>query len=319
MAARPKILFADDVHECLLEIFREDLPDGFDLEILAQDTPEEKIRAIESADYVMIWSGGIPTEAITRAKQLKLIQKCGQGLDNLPVEEARSRGIPVANAGGTNSTAVAEMAMLLMLAVYRRLSQIDTALRAGTFYKYELRSHFHEIEDKTVGIVGLGTIGKKVAKRLSGFDCRTVYYDIDRPDPVIEQSLGVEYLPLDELLRQSDILTLHVPLTSDTRRLIDAESLSMMKSSAVVINTSRGPVVDQDALYSALVEGRIAGAGLDVFEKEPPEDMPLLHMDQVVLSPHIAGGTIEAARRTIQAGYENILRVHNGESPINVA
>ncbi len=225
----------------------------------------------------------------------------------------------MANAGGTNSTAVAEMAMLLMLAVYRRLSQIDTALRSGTFYKYELRTHFHEIEDKTVGIVGLGTIGKKVAKRLSGFDCRTVYYDIDRPDPVIEQSLGVEYLPLDMLLRQSDILTLHVPLTSDTRRLIDAESLSMMKSSAVVINTSRGPVVDQDALYSALVEGRIAGAGLDVFEKEPPEDMPLLHMDQVVLSPHIAGGTIEAARRTIQAGYENILRVHNGEPPINVA
>jgi phosphoglycerate dehydrogenase-like enzyme len=319
MIARPRIVFVDDVHECLLDIFHEELPDGFDLEILAHDTPEEKIRLTRSADYVLVWAGDIPSEALSGAERLKLIQKCGQGLDNLPVEEARGLGIPVANAGGTNSTAVAEMAMLLMLAVYRRLTQIDTSLRAGTFIKYELRGHFHEIEDKTVAIIGLGTIGKKVAQRLSGFECRRLYYDVQRPDRVVEQALGVEYMPLDQLLREADILTLHVPLTAETRRLIDAESLSVMKSTAVVVNTSRGPVVDQEALYSALVEGRIAGAGLDVFEKEPPPDSPLLHMDQVVLSPHIAGGTIEAARRTIQASYANVLRVHNGEPPLNVA
>jgi phosphoglycerate dehydrogenase-like enzyme len=318
MIARPKIVFADDVHESMLDIFREELPDGFDLEILTRNTPGEKVRLVQSADYVLVWAGDIPTGALTNAGRLKLIQKCGQGLDNLPVEEARGVGIPIANAGGTNSTAVAEMAILLMLAVYRRLTQIDTALRSGTFYKYELRSHFHEIEGKTVGIVGLGTIGKKVAQRLSGFECRRVYYDIDRPDRAVEQALGVEFQPLDELLRQSDILTLHVPLTSETRRLIDAESLSIMKPTSVVINSSRGPVVDQQALYSALVEGRIAGAGLDVFEKEPPPDSPLLHLDQVILSPHIAGGTIEAARRTIQASYANIVRVHNGQAPLNV-
>jgi phosphoglycerate dehydrogenase-like enzyme len=318
MISRPKIAFADDVHESMLDIFREELPDGFDLEILAHNTPDEKDRLVESADYVLVWAGDISKEALANASRLKLIQKCGQGLDNLPVEEARILGIPVANAGGTNSTAVAEMAILLMLAVYRRLTQIDTALRSGIFYKYELRTHFHEIEGKTVGIVGLGTIGKKVAQRLGGFECRRIYYDIVRPDRVVEQALGVEFMPLNDLLRQADILTLHVPLTADTRRLIDAESLSIMKSTSVVINSSRGPVVDQEALYSALVEGRIAGAGLDVFEKEPPLDSPLLHMDQVILSPHIAGGTIEAARRTIQASYANILRVHNGEAPLNV-
>jgi D-3-phosphoglycerate dehydrogenase len=266
----------------------------------------------------MVWAGKLPPEAVSGARQLRLIQMCGQGVDHLPVELARSLGIPVANAGGTNSTAVAEMAMLLMLAVYRRLIQIDNALRSGAFLKYELRSHFHEIENKTVGIVGLGTIGKKVAQRLSGFGCRRIYFDIERPDPVIEQSLGVEFVPLNDLLRQVDILTLHVPLTGETRGLIDAKSLSLMKPTSILVNTSRGPVVDRSALYSALVEGRIAGAGLDVFEQEPPEDMPLLHMDQVVLSPHIAGGTIEAARRTIQAGYANIVRVHNGEAPLNV-
>ncbi|MFN0073585.1 MAG: 2-hydroxyacid dehydrogenase [Chloroflexota bacterium] len=319
MSQNPSIAFADVVHECLLTIFREELPDGFTLNLLEQDTPAEKVRILESADFAMVWAGTLPPEAVSRARQLRLIQMCGQGLDHIPVDLAKSLGIPVANAGGTNSTAVAEMALLLMLAVYRRLIQIDSALRNGRWLKYELRDHFHEIESKTVGIVGLGTIGKKVAQRLTGFECQRIYTDVIRADRAVEQALGVEYVPLNDLLAQTDILTLHVPLTGQTRGMIDAPALARLKPSAIVVNTSRGPVVDQAALYQALVEGRIAGAGLDVFEQEPATDMPLLHMDQVVLSPHIAGGTIEAARRTIRAGYANIVRVHSGQPPLNAA
>lgn len=319
MDGRPSIVFADHVHECLLTILREELPDGFSLSILEHDSAEEKARLMAQADYALVWGGRVPDAAVAQAQRLRLIQMCGQGLDKIPVELAKSRGIAVANAGGTNSTAVAEMAMLLMLAAYRRLIQIDSAVRNGYWPKYELRMHFWEIESKTVGIIGLGTIGKKVAQRLGGFECRKLYYDIVRADPVVEQALGVEYTPLNELLRRVDILTLHVPLTPQTRGLINAEAISQMKPSAVIVNTSRGPVIEEDALYRSLVEGRIAGAGLDVFEQEPTPDKPLLHLDQVVVSPHVAGGTIEAARRTIRAAYENVVRIHNGQAPLNAA
>jgi phosphoglycerate dehydrogenase-like enzyme len=226
--------------------------------------------------------------------------------------------VPIANNGGANSVAVAEHAVMLILATLKKLAWqhkncVDGKWRVGDFAETRL----YELEGKTVGIVGLGNIGKKVARRVAAFDARVVYYDIVRLSEAEEDALGARFVLLSELLRTADVVTLHVPLTDGTRGLIGARELGLMKPSAILVNTCRGPVVDESALYQALSQRKIGGAGLDVLVDEPPaKDHPLFGLPTVTLTPHSAGPTWENWTARFRNGFDNIERVAAGRRPL---
>ncbi|MGE3913564.1 MAG: NAD(P)-dependent oxidoreductase, partial [Chloroflexota bacterium] len=214
---------------------------------------------------------------------------------------------------------VSEHVILLILAIFKHLTEAHNALKAGRWIHNDLRHTAMMLEEKRVGILGLGRIGREVSKRLRGFDVDAVYHDVVRQPPEVEQALGVRYLPFEELLQTADAITLHVFLAEGSKHLIGAQELAMMKSSAVLVNTSRGGVIDEVALYSALRSGRIQAAGLDVFEVEPtPPDNPLLTLDNVVVTPHMATANRDSMIKKSEACYANFGRVLRGEPAINV-
>jgi phosphoglycerate dehydrogenase-like enzyme len=233
------------------------------------------------------------------------------------VESARKSKVPVANNGGANAIAVAEHTIMLMLAVQKRLVRFHNDVVAGKWRAGNPNeSRIYELAGKTLGIVGLGNIGKRVARRSAAFDMAIQYYDIARLTEDQEDALGARFVLFEELLRTSDVLSLHVPLTDATRRMLGGRELGMMKRSAIVINTCRGPVVDEDALHRALTQGQIAGAGLDVFVEEPPAPShPLFALPNVTLTPHSAGPTWENWTARFRNGFDNIQRVAAGDRP----
>jgi D-3-phosphoglycerate dehydrogenase len=290
-------------------------PEGLDLVFVDTPEEEERVAKAQEADYILCSWTPVSGKVIESARRLKLIQKNGIGVDKIDLPTAASRSIPVCITAGVNAVAVAETAIALMLAVYKRLCVAHNSLRAGHWLKWELRTGCYELWQKTVGLIGGGAIGRAVAKRLSrGFECRVLYYDLFRLTQETEDVAGMTYTSREDLLRQSDIVSLHVPLTPETRGMMNAKAFSLMKPTAVLINTARGAVVDEPALIEALQESRIASAGLDVFAKEPPDrDNPLLQMDNVVVMPHNGGGTVDTMKRVIGHSFENILRVERGE------
>jgi len=256
-------------------------------------------------------------DAYLNAKRLKLVQVLSAGYDMVNIEGARKARIPICSNGGANSVAVGEHAIMLMLAVYRKLVAFHQNVSAGHWHRGIPRTvDIFEIEGKTVGIVGLGNIGQQVARRVKAFDARVIYFDLfRRPDE--EERLGVEYVPLDTLLETADIVSLHVPLNDSTRHMIGAGQLSRMKPKGILINTCRGEVVDEAALIKALQDHRIMAAGLDCQEKEPADpNSPLLKLPNVTLTPHNAGPTVDSYRKRFGNGYANIQRVANGQPPL---
>jgi phosphoglycerate dehydrogenase-like enzyme len=276
--------------------------------------------AILDADFLCGFIGPIETDVLVSAttNRLKLVQLMSVGYDRFNLDGARVARVPVAVNGGANAIAVAEHAIMLMLAAMKHLHSLDAAVRNGRWRGAAAGvGRVHELFGSTVGIIGMGRIGREVAKRLAGWDATLVYYDPFRLSAELEQDLGVRYLELDQLLRIADVVTIHVPLNARTRHLIDAESLSLMKPSAVLVNTARGGLVDEEALGAALREGRILGAGLDVLSQEPPAaDHPLLELSNVVLTPHTAGPTWESYPRRFANCFANIERVQRGEKPL---
>jgi phosphoglycerate dehydrogenase-like enzyme len=257
-------------------------------------------------------------EAFFRAApKLRLAQLFSAGYDHVDLDAARRAGVIVANNGGANSHAVAEHTILLMLAVYRKLVPQHAMTSSGAWRGNQPIPTFHEMQGKTLGIVGYGTIGKRVARiAAGGFSMRIVYNDVARLSEHEEDALNVRYRLLPELLRTSDIVTLHVPLTRLTRNMISTRELGHMQPHAVLINCSRGPVIDFPALHEALTSGKIAGAGLDVFPQEPPSPSePVLSLDNVVLTHHLAGASRETRIRQTRNAFDNVLRVHRGERP----
>jgi D-3-phosphoglycerate dehydrogenase len=251
---------------------------------------------------------------LAHARKLRLIQKWGIGYDRIDVEAARKRGIPLAITAGSNAGPVAELAIALILAVYRRIPYNTNAMRAGKWPKAEMRETCFQICGKTVGLVGFGNIGRMLARRLRGFDCRVIYFDARRADAETEKSLEASYAPLDEVLSRSDIVSLHAPLTPQTSKMIDATSIAKMKDGAILINTARGELVDEKALYDALVAGKLRGAGLDAFDPEPPAaDNPLLSLDQVVTTPHAGGGVFDNVENVARHSLGNIMKFIRGE------
>jgi len=291
-------------------------PSGFELAVVAARSQEYKDALKDSSYLVGFVDSLVDDELFETGPNLKLIQLLSAGYDRADIEAARKAGVPIANNGGANSVAVSEHAVLLMLAVSRQLVRQHTSVAAGNWRGNET-PRVHELRNKTLGIVGLGTIGKKTARLAAAFGMNIIYYDIARLAEHEEDAIGVRFRLLKELLRESDLISLHTPLNDTTRHLIDAEELSLMKESAILVNTARGPVVDEAALYDALTEGKILAAGLDVFDQEPPQpDNPLFKLDNVILSAHLAGPTFESNIARVRNAFDNVQRVARGEKPL---
>lgn len=263
--------------------------------------------------------GGRMDDAFYRsAPKLKLVQLLSAGYDTIDIEAARRAGVAVCNNGGANSTAVAEATLLLMLAVARRLPLQHAGTATGRWQGNDVGGRaFFELNGRTLGIIGLGAIGKKTARLARAFGMTVTYYDIRRLTEDRAQALGVRFALFDEVLRTADIVSLHVPLTPLTHHMIGRAQLKLMKPEAVLINTCRGPVVDEVGLCEALTDGTIAAVGLDVFEQEPPgHDNPLLRLDNVVLTPHLAGGTMDSQYTRFRNAFDNCQRVARGDKPL---
>jgi len=262
----------------------------------------------------------LDAEVIRSMKRCIFIQQPSTGFQHIDIGEAATQGVSVANAAGGNTAAVAEHAMMLILACLKKLLLAAEKTRGCEWAQDEMSSYgVFELSGKTLGIIGMGRIGRELALRARPFGPVMIYHDVNRLMPEEEEKLGVVYRDLDGLVRESDVVTIHVPLTSQTTRMVDAERLTKMKRSAVLINVSRGEIVDEQALAQALREGRIGGAGLDVFSEEPIcRESPLLDAPNVILTPHIAGATNESRARIIDITIENVARVLRGETPINV-
>ena len=311
-----KILFAPKQDSVITDIAKSLTPPGFELVMADFGTPEF-VNASADAEYFMGLARNMGGEFFRSAPKLKLVQLLSAGYDRVDVESARKAKVPVANNGGANAIAVAEHTILLMLAVLKQLVRFHQDVVAGRWRPpASSEAPVLELSGRTVGVVGLGNIGKKVARRARGFDARVQYYDVLRLTESEEDALGVCFVLLAELLRTSDIVTLHVPLTDVTRGMIGARELGLMKKDAILINTCRGPVVDEPALYQALKDRKIGGAGLDVLVDEPPaKDNPLFTLPNVTLTPHSAGPTWENWLGRFRNGFDNIQRVASGRAP----
>jgi phosphoglycerate dehydrogenase-like enzyme len=285
--------------------------------VVADPGTPEFYQAAPDAEYYLGLARQMGGEFFRSAPRLRLVQLISAGYDHVDVEAARKAGVPVANNGGANAIAVAEHTMMLMLAVLKRLVRLHNDVVAGKWRAPDFAgARILELAGKRLGIVGLGNIGKKVARRAAAFDMDVRYFDIARLAEDQEDALGVRFALFDELLRASDVVSLHVPLDDTTRKLIGARELAMMKPGAILINTCRGPVVDEDALHRALSGGQIAGAGLDVMVAEPPaRDHPLFALPNVTLTPHSAGPTWENWTARFRNGFDNIQRVASGGRP----
>ncbi len=301
--------------EVVAEI-RAQLPQDFEMLAAKTNSEEEMLALVRSADFILFAGNARLTgEVMDAAPRLKLIQKWGIGVDKIDLRAAADRAIPVAITAGSNAIPVAEHTVMLMLAVYRRLSYADRTVRQGRWLRAEIRNFCYQMCGKTVGIVGFGNIGKQVAKRVSAFDAHVIYYDPIRPATEVEQRLGVEYRDLEQLFAQSDIVSLHLPLTPATRAFVDERLISMMKPTAILVNCSRGEVIDEPSLVGALRSGRILGAGLDVFAAEPAEPgNPLFELDNVVVTPHSAGSVIDNVANVARHAFANMVKVANGDA-----
>jgi phosphoglycerate dehydrogenase-like enzyme len=312
-----RVLYKVQSGSSIHDIMREVMPDCLKLVTLAGEDKEELLGKLGDADFVIAVK--LDAEMIGVARRLKLIQLAGVGFDGIDLKAATRSRIPVAQTVEGTIIGVAEHTILLILALYRRLIEADAGLRRGEWLVWQLRPESYMLYGKTVGIFGLGRIGREVANRCRAFGAEVLYHDPYRLEQSREAELGVRFIERDDLLRQSDVVTLHLPLSPDTRRFFGEREFRLMKPSAIFINTARGDVVDEEALICALRERWIAGAGLDVFEPEPPQqDNPLFGLKHTVLTPHCATGTRDSIIEKTRAACDNFLRVIGGERPHNV-
>ncbi len=296
------------------EIARQMAPSGFDL-VLAREGGSELEAALGPAEYMVCYPNVKMHDSFYRAApKLRLVQLLSAGYDAVDLEAARRAKVPVSNNGGANAVSVAEHAIMLMLTVARKVPWQHSNVAGGRWRGNGPAPRMYELHDKTLGIVGLGTIGKKVARLAKAFGMRVQYYDIARLSEDAEDALGVKFRLLRELLRTSDFVSLNVPLNASTRHMIGAGELALLKPTAILVNTCRGPVIDEPALVRALGDGKLFGAGLDVFDQEPtPADNPLLKLDNVVLTAHFAGPTWDNHVARFRNAFDNVQRVARGE------
>ncbi len=314
------VVISPQMEPVIWDMFVAEKPAGWQFTLVNQSDGEQK-QASELADanYLISIMGGRPSvKVLENAKHLKLLQTMGQGTEHLPVKRALELGISVANAGGANAMSVAEHALLLMLACLKRFVALNQSTRQGRFWGNLPRVGSQELYDKTVGIVGFGNIGRRVAKLAYGFGANIIYNERFFVPYALRADMKAKPVTLDELLGQSDIISLHVPSFTANRGMISWEQFDKMKPTSYLINTARGNVIDEKALIKALNEHKIAGAGIDVWDPEPPSpDNPLLKMQNVVATPHAAGLSDQMLKREFETIWNNVVRVSKGQDPLN--
>jgi len=317
---KPKVYVTRELPERGLKIIRE----RFDAEVWLEYAPPPKKVIIEKTKNVdalaSLLSDKIDAEVFDAALKLKIVAQMAVGFDNIDLQEATKRGIYVTNTPEVLTDTTADFAWALLMAVARRVVEADKYVRTG---RWKVGWHpsmlqGRDIHGATIGIVGAGRIGYSVARRAKGFNMKILFYDVI-PRPEMEKELGAKRVDLDTLLRQSDFVSIHVPLMKETYHMINADRLKLMKKTAYLINNARGPVVDEKALYEALKENRMAGAGLDVFEHEPtPVDNPLLKLDNLVVAPHISSASYETRSQMAEMVAENLVAFFEGRKPPNL-
>lgn len=316
---KTQVLVTRKIYERPLQLLREKAEVTVNLE--ARSMTEEEIIAALPGKMGLLAMGGDPMTArvLEAGKDLKIVANNAVGFNNIDLAAATRFKIAATNTPDVLTDTTADLSFALILGVARRIAEADRFVRAGKWEGWTPGLMIGgDIHGKTLGIVGLGRIGSAVARRGQGFNMRIVYNDIRRLDPAIEQQHQLQFLPLRELLKTADFVTLHVPLAPDTRHLIGQKELQLMKKSAFLINASRGPVVDEKALVEALRSGSIAGAGLDVFEAEPRVTPELLKIENTLLLPHIGSATDETREKMALVAVNNILAVIRGEVPPNI-
>jgi len=299
------------------------LREKYEVEAHAEDRPMERqqlLSRIGDRDGLLCMiTDAVDEELLGRAPRLKMIANMGVGYNHIDIAAATRRGIPVSNTPGVLTDATADLAFTLILAVARRVVEGDRRVREG---KFKLWAPFlflgREVSGKTLGIVGFGRIGRAVARRAAGFGMRVLYHNRSRLTPAEERESPAEYADLNTLLAQADFVSLHVPLSGETRHLIGAAELSRMKPTAYLINTARGPVVDEVALLATLQRGMIAGAGLDVYENEPALTPGLADLPNVVLLPHVGSATLETRTAMAAMAARNLIAGLDGQRPPNL-
>ncbi|MFH1351360.1 MAG: D-glycerate dehydrogenase [Pseudomonadota bacterium] len=313
---RMKILVTSRIPEEVLSFIKK----VYEVEENKVDRPMEREMLLDSVGEIdgllCTVTDRVDAELMDKAPRLKMIANYGVGYDNIDVKAAAARGIPVSNTPGVLTNATADIALALILATSRRLVEGDKMTREGRF-QFWAPLHFlgRDVTGKILGIIGLGRIGKAVARRAKGFDMRILYHNRKRIEMAEEETLGVGYVPLKTLLSEADFISLHVPLTDETHHMIGREALKLMKPTSYLINTSRGPVVDEKVLLDALKEREIAGAGLDVYEDEPRLTPGLKELENVILLPHVGSATLETRTKMAQLAADNLLAGLRGETP----
>jgi len=281
----------------------------------ADDSGRDTPKALKDADVLLHVLSPVTSDVMNAAPRLRLIQKIGVGVNTIDLDEAARRGIHVANMPGTNSRAVAEATLTLILCVLRRLVPLDSETRSGRGWSLpsEATDEVGELHGRRVGLIGFGAVPRLLVGMLQGLGASVEFWS---RSPV--KGAPVPQVDWNALLETSDIISLHVPLTTDTRHLINDKALSQMRKGAILVNTSRGPIVDEAALVRALASGHLRGAGLDVFEQEPTDpNNPLLKLPQVVMTPHVAWLTSETIDRSLVVAFENCRRLRAGEPLLN--
>jgi len=305
MRASARVLVCDEIDAKGIEIMKKS---GLQVDYKPEIKPDELEKTVKDYDILVVRSRTKITRVIIDANpKIKIIARVGVGLDNIDVEYAKSKNIQVINAEAAAMNAVAELVIGLMLSLARSIHVADAAMKNGKWLKKELKGI--ELKGRYLGIVGVGKIGRRIGRIARGFGMNIIGYDVIPIDQQFAKEVGLIITDLNTLLSSADFITLHVPLTDETEHLINEQRLGLMKKTTYIINTSRGAVIDEQALYKALKEGKIAGAALDVFEVEPPTNMALIQLPNVVCTPHIGAQTVEAQELASNVIAEKILQI----------
>lgn len=307
MSLKPRVLVCDPVHEDGIRKLREA---GFEVDMKTGISAEELEEAVSNYEVLVVRSRTkVTRKIIEKGERLRIIGRAGVGLDNIDLDAAKERGIRVLNTPEAPAYAVAELTLGLILSLARRIPFADKTMKEGKWLKKKLVGW--QLHGKTLGVLGLGNIGEKVARLAKAFGMKILITKRTPPPPELLKELDAEFISLEELLRRSDIITIHIPLTPQTRHMISEREISLMKDGAFIINTSRGQIVDEEALYQALKRGKLRGAALDVFETEPPTNYDLLRLPNVICTPHIGAQTVEAQKMAATLLAEKIIHAFN--------
>ena len=307
------IVLTNSYSDEVLEIVSAEAPEGFELIPAGLASDDEFSKMVSQADYMLV--GGrrkITRDLLAGATRLKMIQRSGVGLDMIDLDAVRDLGIPLRVNQGINSQSVAEHTLMLMLACLKNLPQVNNDVHRGLWIRQPQGLKNHELAGSVVGIVGMGNIGKTLTTMLLAMGAKVEYFSVPRLEAEEEQALSLQFKKLDDLFASADILSLHCPLTDETVQMVNAERIARMRPDAILVNTARGGLIDEEALYEALESRHIACAALDVFAEEPPgKGNRLLELDNVIATSHIAGITNESFRKMMREAFRSIEEFHN--------